>query len=309
MSKQTYFIDASSLKYSSCLRRFHWKIIEGYSTRGDDTNYKAGYGTCFHHCMADVFRGMPIKDAIAKAVAEYADRWEKYAPETSKTECRFAWHLELVLKSYFKSYNNSPGFNPLRNPDDNSPFVEIKFQWPYHSNDSFDIVLAGTIDLVTEYAGYHCVTDHKVTGSYQVAKFMEKFDLDIQPLMYVWMYKQMTGRILPFLCNGVFIKKATQKAMEAGQFDGVTFQRSSIIQYTPEQVDTFEQWLARKLATIITSINNNTGASQFDYSCCHANPLEACAFVHTCKLTPDLFDTSLKSNFVKQQYEPLKFQE
>src|SRR5438046_2961430 len=112
----------------------------------------------------------------------------------------------------------------------------------------FVIMLSGTIDFNGTYAGERCLVDHKTTAA-RDEMFFYRFNFDIQPMFYVWVdnYLNMRGDVyLPFLVNGIFLKKPSVKAMNEDRWDGCEFRRSSLIHYSINQMHEFSSWLENK---------------------------------------------------------------
>lgn len=310
--KKTIYFDASSFKKPTCMRRTKWHQIDGLvpnNSRGWASNYKAGYGTAFHKVFQRVLGGMPIDEAISFGVKFYTDTYGSYI-SNSPFEFRTPEHLDATLRTYFYRQYKSDLLIPMVNSETGGYLSEIKFEYPYYETSEFVVKIVGTIDLIADYAGRICVTDHKVTGARDMEDFFHSFELDIQSRMYVWMYYTLTGQILPFLVNGIFIRKPTEKSMVKGVFDGVVFQRNNPpLEMTKEKIDFFQSWLFRRLDRIIKGYEEGTLEMDYDLSACKELFNQQCIYYNICRLDPSQQDMVLRGGHKVEPYNPLLFQD
>jgi hypothetical protein len=308
-TKRIIYADASGLKKSGCMRRVQWHIVDGYVPRGQggwERNYKAGYGTSFHKVYQQILQGKPRPEAIQWGVDWYRENYEKYIPQ--KYEFRTPEHLESVLRLYYKVHNIDV-MSPMKRADGGGYLSEIKFQYPYYEDETMVVYITGTVDLISSYSGRVCVTDHKVTGARDPDDFFFGFELDIQSRMYCWIYYTLTGQILPFLVNGVFIKAPTEKSMLKGIFDGVVFKRNTPIEMDIGKIKFFERWLFDKLNRVIAGVKAGNLADTYDLTGCHELFNSQCVYYNICRLDPAIHQQVLEGGYEKHPYNPLLFQD
>jgi hypothetical protein len=307
--KPLYYIDASSLKEANCFRRLFWNNILGLRPKdAPPSDYKQAYGIAFHKFLEGWYQDHDFKSNANKALDFYKP-FQAYIPE-SVYEFRTLSHLAKCMDAYTTCYSaESDLVVPLKDNAGNI-LAEQTFVYPYESNDMFEIVLSGIIDLYATYAGRLCLVDHKTTAAYEVDKFFTEFDLNIQTMFYVWIDKQLSGReeYLPILVNGIFLKKSTEKAAKLGNFDGVKFQRSQLIEYTPTQMQEFEDFIHSKLIYIIDRLCKGISTEDFDLASCLGR-FGMCKYYRICK-TPKEYRTDVLTNYYKTtEYNPLTFHE
>lgn len=134
--------------------------------------------------------------------------------------------------------------------------------------------------------------------------------MDIQPQLYVWTDNYLNKRgpdyWLPFVINGIFIKSVTQKALKEGEFDGVNFSRSKVIQYSKDQMMTFERYFKRKLVEIVDQFECEIMETLEERSFCKT-PYGLCKYFAICKSPTDLQNAIALTNYKQVVYDPMKF--
>lgn len=333
MSKRIIYIDASSLKSDSiCDRRFLLHIIRGYSQGVRAANYKAGYGTAFHAFLENYY-SVPPADRLTqwtRLTNIGMEAYKKYEPHidwTSKFEFRTPDHLHKVMAMYSGRYRLGDSLVPLTfkmpAPEgvipDTSSLLEKKFCVPWYEDETLIIYLTGTIDMICDYHGRVIIVDHKSTSTQQayIGRFFEEFRMSIQGQLYVKIFRQLSGmsEYVPLLINGIFVKKPTKASEEKGIFDGVHFQRSSLIEYTEEQMNQFDEYLQRTLNHILGAIKvyglkelleDVADLGPTNYAACHGR-FSSCPFYEMCALPPKEQILYLKSRYNSETYNPLCF--
>lgn len=315
-NKKIIYIDASSLKSDSlCSRKYLLHIVRGYTRGIRAANYKAGYGTAFHAGL-QTYYGFPPekrKENMVKVAEAALKAFEKYAPHVEPDDFRNGDHLFKSIFHYHQRYQRGDSIVPL------SSLLETKFCIPWYECDEYIIYLTGTIDLIADWYNRIVIWDHKSTATpqHKIAEFFEAFKMNIQTQFYVWIFRQLSKmpEYVPILINGIFIKKPTKKAEDKGEFDGVHFERSQLIEYDDEQMAQFEWWLKDKLSKIRALIDTY-GLKELDKdpvelgpvnpAACHAG-FGLCPFFEVCQQPPSLQIQVLKSKYIIDQYNPLAF--
>lgn len=257
--KPILYVDASSLKDSSCERRLIYNNYYGYRNQSSAANYKASYGSAIHRALEYWYgsdRSLAAENqkiAIQKA-SDYYKPYIKYIPNSDK-EFHTPTHLVKTLEKYFQRYNaDAEELEPIKGII-TPGLLETKFTYPAALLDSrlksphFELTIAGTVDMIAGYQGGEIFVDHKSTGKMFGYKdtFFEDLYNSVQMKLYTLMLKRLTARVFPFMINGIFVKKVTQAAEKAKEFDGVNFERFGPRSYTDSQLDEFEGWLILRL--------------------------------------------------------------
>lgn len=319
--KRQIFIDASALKNSSCFRNLWWTSVEGYQLHGEK-NHKLAFGSAIHLFLEDLYKGLPAKDGILRAVEYY----KPYNDSLNLTlyEFRTTNNLIKICKEYVKQFTNSHNnmeswlneydFIPLKDKE-SKPLVEYKFAIPIWANEHIDLMLSGTIDLICSYAGMPTLlVDHKTSAMTVDEKFFYAYDWDIQPMLYckVWKEANKLEHYPPFMINGIGCKKPTLKAEKEGVFDGVSFKRSGIIQYSDSQMKQFDIWLGRQIQKFIANLmihgSNYDAAKDYNMAACKSI-YGQCKYFGVCKLPLDMQKYKIESTFIRSHYNPLTFRD
>lgn len=321
--KKIIYIDASSLKNDFlCDRKYLLHIIRGWTNQLRAANYKAGYGTAFH-AFVEQYYATPAAEREKKLeslVAVGLKSYEKYAPfidYSSPNEFRTPEHLEKTIRAYHARYQRGDSLVPLSYdiPAGTKSLLETKFCIPWYEDENIIIYLTGTIDMICDYHGRPIIVDHKTShqSPAYIPKFFEGFRMNIQTQFYVWIFKRLTGmdKYLPIMINGIFIKLWTLKSREKkNDFDGASFQRSQLIEYSPEEMEQFEDWLTDALAhikAIAKHFHNEELLGPPNYSACDKGFGGKCEFCAVCSEARSLQLKILHSKYQREQYSPLNF--
>jgi hypothetical protein len=320
--KRQVYIDASALKESACLRHLWWDAVIGYTPTGSkQKEYKMAYGSGIHKFLENYYLLKPsVKDCIQSGV-DYYQPWNDELNITN-WEFRTGNNMFKTCKAYAVRYPRrkeqetlflaTDDFHPLVDPT-GKPYVEYKFALPIYSGKDYDLILCGTIDLICSYDGESpLLVDHKTTANKveEAQYFFRQFDFNIQTMLYSKVWKETHGLDYypKVLINGIFLKKPTKKAEDAGIFDGVEILRSHVIEYTNEEMDNFDKWFDGKLETIISYLDSGEEVP-FDMSCCGPKFSKMCQYYEVCKLPKSFQQGRLDCDFEIQQYNPLAFRD
>lgn len=321
------YVDASSLKDSSCSRRLIYNNYYGYRYQSSASNYKAGYGSAIHRGFEFYYGSSRTLEDQKKAIqisSDYYAPYTKYIPQTDK-EYRTPTHLVKTLEEYFKRYNpDSETLEPIKGLV-TPGLLETKFTYPAILLDPrlksphFELIIAGTIDMIASYEGREVFLDHKSTGSllgYKDSFFADLF-MSVQMKLYTLILWKLTGQIFPFMINGIFIKRTTQAGEKAKIFDGANFERYGPRTYSEEQLQEFEKWLVERLIGFKHDCEyqhtSNALHPQPPHTITHpnfaaCNPKFPCQYINVCSLNPSEQGSVLKM-MNQEQYNPLKFSE
>jgi|TARA_R110000787_G_scaffold18610_4_gene56828 hypothetical protein len=307
--KPTFFINASALKEAGCTAKFLFTVTEGLKLRAASSS-KMEYGTAGHYFLADFYRGKDPKEAWATAKAHY----EPFADDIRGNDFRSLSHLGQTCAAYAKQYKDDDAISVLTD-DKGDPFIEKQFAYPWHTSDEFDIVLTGTVDLLASYHGADVIMDHKTTSAYP-SGFFEKYEFEIQAMFYSWIMRRLYNMpaYLPFVINGLFLKKPTLSYFnKGGPFDGVVLQRSGLIEFPESKMEEFERWLREKLSSLILAIRMQLEDPGYAYSpeaqersYCNAH-FGRCSFQSICDAFPEYRGAVVSGDYIKEPYKPLEW--
>jgi hypothetical protein len=328
-AKPIIFADASSLKDSSCLRRLIYNNFYGFRQGTQASNYKAGYGSAFHKAMEYWYStSVKNKEVEGVSIQKATDYYKAYTPYISQNEYEFRTptHLVKCLEFYFKIYNqDAETLRPIKGII-TPGLLETRFTYPavllsddFYS-EHFELIIAGTVDMIASYNGQEVFVDHKTTGTKWGYKdsFFKDFDLSVQMMLYTLMLKKLTGNLFPFIINGVFIKKPTQAAEKKGEWDGVGFERYGPKSYSVGQLEQFENtwliprirdfklWLEASYLSLEFKTCDPSKITEPNFSSCQTK--FPCPYIGACSQDPKDQGRVL-GMMHREEYNPLKFGE
>ncbi len=290
-NKQILLIDASSIKESDCLAKFHYMNILGY--RPKLAPYKMEYGTAGHLAIDNWYRTKDVNASVRMAVEYY----NKVCPNIPDKDFRDAGHLGFTLMNYFATYGIGDPFKPLVN-DAGEMAVEMAFKIPYKSYEHTDVVLCGKIDAIGHYGNTLVILDHKFTSIAAPDKYFEQYKMSVQMMMYI-LGARLSGLVdyyLPVVIDGIFINKS-----------GARFQRSDFLDYREDQIAEYKVWLDERIDRIVAGMEGRAPfARNFTY--CHASFGE-CTYFPVCSVQEGYRQGMLDSRYDIKKYDPETFGE
>lgn len=322
MDKQIIRIDASSLKNSSCGRRFYLDVVEGYAQ--GKCKHNMLYGSAFHKCVEVYARTKGDQAAAHLAALTY---WQKGLESKEyvigdKFKYLNEGHLTLSCMKFFGEVGTNRIFTdnyPLVVGDE--VLVEKKFSIPIFSNPEVDVLLQGTLDSIVQIrGGCPCVGDWKTTCTSKTPiEFFQEFKLSVQLRTYVWALKWICNKapeselarlLAPYGKIGAFIFGGF---MSAGK--GIDFLRSEVYQFSAADLAEYELLL---MATVESLLTNNTLMKEFGTYPAPTGIMNGscgfCKYFNTCSaavgVTGDrnaILKGMLNNNFTRRAYQPLNF--
>lgn len=313
-------IDASSVRESSCMRRFFWTVVGGYREKIPSNDMV--FGSAFHK-FAEVLEatGGNLAASLLEAKAIYQP--ENYKMKSKKQYMNDVYLIKVCMDFYLKEWipaqENLTGFHVLKL--NGAPLVEKKFALPFYTCDQFDILLCGTIDKLGRIgtSGVYSIADYKTTSSWDKEEYFNSYLLDPQFNVYslvihklavqfpTSLFAEMVAGRLSYFIEGIFLKS-----------DGVTFQRSDVMHVKKERLMVFEAMLNKLVARLATEITVWLAAGEPDDTTYIPSEGElngacktvygSCKFFNACA-APDSVATGhvLRNNYKREQYNPLLF--
>src|SRR5437762_11994488 len=99
--KTIIYVDASSLKFTTCWRKFYLNTITGLVHNDTQkSEYKMFYGTAFHKFLKGIYSGNPVKQSIIEAEQLYAP----FNANLPIDEWRTSSHLIQACRAYHDKF-------------------------------------------------------------------------------------------------------------------------------------------------------------------------------------------------------------
>jgi len=313
-TKKLLMLDASAFKRCNCSLNFWYSIIEGRSNKLENNDTE--FGSAVHHFRSNFKAGKPQAEAVLKAFT-YFDR-----PMRIKHNKQFLTlgFLSVVCNEYLEEVLLKDNTSPLLNTEGNPIAIEKRFAIPYYVDDEVEVVLVGTMDEIAfkKETGEIIIEDLKVTAFWDVENFLNKFFLSSQLMFYRWAIRELL-KIYPdsdlakavgqkevgCMIDGIFYK-----APSARSGIQITFKRSEIIYFPPEDLDELDKLIRQRVAEIVTLYKHHTA---------HQNrPLREglltgacnsgfeCQYFKVCSIPGGEFgrELALKNDFIIKPYDP-----
>lgn len=302
-NKQIFMLDISLIKDSDCLRKIQHIHEDGlYSTYAQ---YKMDYGTAIHKFIAHWESGKTVSDSLQLAMNWFLQK----CADVPVGDFRTFDHMVETCKAYTRRYGE--GRDIIKPKRLNGQLcIELPFAYPWKSTPYYDIILCGTVDKIGTIDGRSCLVDHKVTALWKKDDFFTSFELDPQLCFYSYMTKLLglSEDFMPGIVDGIFIKKPTEKTknkvtgkLEVNtEWNGVSFERSPLIEFSNEHMLEFREWLDYKITQIEQAYLTQKWGKNFN--CC-SDVFGMCQFSNLC------LGRVPKEMFKVREYNPLKFQE
>lgn len=291
----------------TCLRKYEYKLIEGWSNPNLSVHLRFGqhYATALEHYYKHVALGMSEEDAVIEVIKEaLIDTWDHdtteevidFGTETTPIKTRkvrilgtgAAWNSmhnsktrETLIRSivwYLDHFKDDPA--PVHILSDGKPAVEYSFAIPVDNG----ITFTGHLDRLVDYAGHSYVMDQKTSGSTIGPSFFDQFNPNVQMSMYTFAGQVALG--VPV--KGVIID-AAQIAVGFTRFER---------NFTMRTEDQLEEWYDNAMYTI-QQAQRATRENFFPMNEASCGNYGGCEFRHICSKSPRVREQFLQSNFVK----------
>lgn len=301
--------DASAYSNSACKKNTFFLIFRGLTSGRKD--HKMEYGTAFHAAMAHYYtfrRHTMPPDTVKMLQAESLNKAMAHLLqpdiEIPEDDYRSVMHLLTCITQYYEFY----AVEPLQVLTlGGKPLVEQKFSIPFYSDHLLEVSLTGTIDLAAHWCDQLVLVDHKTTAASSTRWYLSDYDLSSQLMMYTFIF----GKLFPSLVdaeygvgtmiNGIFLRKSGKNA----------FERSSIRNFTPEQMDFFVRHLKETISGLAAAFHawitgEDLHAFTSNFTQCHKK--FSCPYCKLCLATEAERETIIKNEYVLRAYNPLLFQ-
>lgn len=302
-----YAWDSTSIKLASeCLYKYKLKMIDGWDSQSLSVHLWFGqhYATALEHFHKYRAQGRDWQEALEDVVLEtLVGTWDYnlddfgnavpgsgaariYPLATGSGAYKTRENLIRTIVWYLDQFRDDPMSTLILG--DGSPAVEYSFALPVDD----DIVFAGHIDRLVNYADGVYVTDNKTTGSTISQKYFSDFKPDVQMSMYTF-----AGKIIYNLpVKGVVID-AAQIAVGFTRFErGMTMRSDSeLTEWYDETMQMIER--ARSATRERRFPRNPTACGNYG----------GCMYRAACSRSPEVREQMLKADYVKGiRWDPLK---
>lgn len=214
-----YVWSATTIKMAeTCLRKYQYEMIEGWHSKSQSAHLIFGghYATAIEHYYKACAEGASKQEATRLVVREaLVATWnfETGKPWQSDHNLKNRENLIRSIIWYLDHFSDDQAL-PVTIAS-GVPAVELNITLPVDD----DIILAGHLDRLAEFADNLYVMDQKTTGTTISAKYFEGFSPDTQMSLYTFLGKASFG--IPV--KGVIID-AAQIAVGFTRFErGFTF--------------------------------------------------------------------------------------
>jgi hypothetical protein len=316
--------DSTSITLAAtCLRKYQYKMIEGWRHRGLSVHLRFGqhYATALEHFHKLEAAGVGREEALRKVVREALENTWDYdyglveggvveevvgedgvkravfppleppkpiggKPWASGDNAKTRENLIRTIIWYFDTFADDPMETLIR--ADGQPAVEFSFSLAVDNG----ITFAGHIDRLVRYSGDIYVQDQKTTGSPVTPYYFRKYSPDIQMSMYTFAGKM----IYAVPVKGVVVD-AVQVAVGFSNF-----QRGLV----PRTEGDLEEWYDETLFAI-TRAQDATRMGFFPKNPTACGNFGGCEFREVCARDPRVRLPFLKADFVQgERWDPLK---
>lgn len=302
-------IDSTSLGDSSCILKWHRRVVDGYSSKlmGDSMVY----GIAVHKFIDMMYKTSGI---YPKAMAAAKDLFLRLPTISNpkKPWLRDPNHLTTTCYTVWSTYvEQEASFDVLMLGE--GAATEQTFSIPIYEDDYIIVRLTGTIDTLGKFKnGVFAIRDWKTTSSWDNKGYMQQYEMSRQLRIYTLACKLMAklhpesalGKIgatkMGAFIDAIFLNAEANKT---------TFQRSEVHQYSDTEIDEIQMMLedqCRKLSHAVKTgylpkegIVNGTCDGKYG----------KCMYWHVCKSNPQVGALLLGRDFIQKPFNPLAYNE
>lgn len=286
--------DSTSLKLAeTCLRKYQYKMIEGWQPRRKSVHLLFGgwYATALEHYYKHRALGLNSNDALIFVVREALEatwiREENYnGPWISDHPTKTRENLIRTIVWYVDQFENEKV--EVVRLNDGSPAVEYSFRLSVDDG----VMFSGHIDRLVTFSDQYYVMDQKTTASTLGSYYFDQFNPDTQFSLYTF-----AGQMIYHLpVTGVIID-AAQVAVGFTRFErGFTFR-------TKAQLD---EWYGNALWHIRLA-QQATEKKEFPMNDTSCNNYGGCEFRGICSRSPEVRKNFLLGDFTQEEvWNPLR---
>lgn len=341
MNKVTLNLNASSLPYTNCIKRWYLTTVSGYRERQFgaalvyglsihkfvDLMYKTrGHTPTAREAMLRVFRqpkwdnkkSIHLSDERHLTITAY-NLWEFYVQQDSTYDLLMinqkCWACNgSGVDDVDQEVGKSPVVTPCSKCEGTgnivAPATEVDFSFKYYEDEFIIVNMCGTIDKVGKIRnGCGAVGDWKNTSDHNPDAYLEAYERSAQLRFYLLALKVM-ARLHPETILGQL------GSQQCGAFiDGIflrpkpmdnIYKRSEVYQY--KGLDIFESMLQDKIQKFSNAIRDGKQLQQEGLvnGACRGGKY-ACPYVNVCANDGPVEKLLLTRDFIQTPYDPLRF--
>ena len=290
------------------MRRFFWTVVSGYTSAVNSSDIE--YGSAVHEFIKSM-RYFPERYDLATAAA--LKRFD--VPMTVKPQKRYMDknHLLKTCLNYWQQYLSKDQYQTL--VVNGSPLSEVKFSYPYYSDNELEVALCGTLDDISKHThGNYALRDYKTTSVGKVDDYLSAYELSPQLLFYRMLvryyarsypdsiFAELEAKNLAACIEGIFLRGADKP---------VEYKRSEVFVFKSEQIDEFEKLVYAKIMQLVEYVKQEVlphREGMLNGNC--STVYGSCKFFAVCKQNDEIARQGMLDRyFTKREYNPLKFGE
>ncbi len=281
--------DSTSITLAeTCLRKYYYRMIEGWVPHRTSVHLTFGglYASALEQFYKHRADGLDLEESLRRIVHQaLVDSHGQSFEHSAKTRANLIRSIIWYIDEFGDESDTDMTTFHLSN---GQPAVELSFT--IEADD--DIMFAGHLDRVVDYAGELYVMDQKTTGGTITPKFFDGFKPDIQMSMYTFAGQS----ILHTPVKGVMIDGA-QIAVNFTRFmRGFTFRTQ----------DELNEWYDCTMQTIERA-RAATREQHFPMNRTACGNYGGCEFRHVCGRSPQVRQQFLRADFTQgERWDPLK---
>lgn len=300
-------VDASALKESACRRRLFLNVVMGYR---EATQYSdVEFGSAFH----EFIKVMKETNDTACAILATKKRFDVPMKIKQKKQYMTETFLLNTCLHYWTNWLMQDQYETIKL--DGKPMVEVKFSYPYYSDDVVEINLCGTIDDISLHKhGTFGLRDYKTTSLYDQSSYLSGYALSPQLMFYRMLisyyarsypssiFAEMDRRNVGCFIDAIFL---------AGKDKPPEYKRSEVFLFKPAQMLEFEQLIHKRVMELVEDIKTYRDVlppreGMINGAC--ITIYGQCKFFAAClQEENDLTMMMLNRQYIQRKYDPLSF--
>lgn len=304
--------DQTSLgEYRICPRRYYYRIMLGYISRGEKPPLT--FGLTYHKALEIYHAKRAYKESWRKALhyaLDYAIKeardWPDWSdPDVAGGKPDKVRTLKTLLRSivwYADRYKKDPAIT--MKGADGKPLVELSFRFelPVETHEGEPMLAAGHIDRMVEFGDGFYAQEHKHTVTSISEYYWRRYNPDTQVSMYTLASKTVLNEI----CSGVMIDAVQVKKGSSSFF-------RQVIRKTKPQIDEWLAYVVMELGELRDRLVRleDRGISSTSEKAWPMNDkvcglYGGCPYQRVCQLDPSVRKATLDAEYDRGHWNPLE---
>ena len=314
MPKKIILLNASALRISSCKRRLHYVVIDGYKKARNSISIE--FGSAFHLIPKHVYQDNDYAKGLSAAQVYFKD--SNYEPDSKKKYLNDFMLSKVGFDWYTSELHKNDSFEVLRDTDGKA-LVEVQFAIPYYAGENVEVILCGTIDkiVVHRQSKLICEGDFKTTTSWDENEYLRGWVLNTQRYFYNIALRKMIeqsspssilhefkGKDVGSFIDGIFVKTSGETSCKRSEV--MVFNDRQRLDYEALLTDLC-RWFDGKYD--MPGLEHNSPPLReglLNDSCSENKYGSKCDFFDVCACNDSVASEHvLRRNFVQKPYDPL----